>query len=54
VGEGRRTSQVIDCDEFDILIVDCRPQNVAPDAAETVDSNLDWHGYDSSTKKSRL
>ena len=43
VREGGRGGEVVDSDEFDVGIAQCRAEDVASNAAEAVDSNLDCH-----------
>ena len=43
VGKRFRVGEVIDCNKFEVLIIDRGPQYVAADAAKAVDADLDCH-----------
>jgi hypothetical protein len=43
MGQGRRTGQIVDGDKIDLGIAERGPQNIAANAAEAVDTNLNCH-----------
>ncbi len=43
VRESLRVGDVVDRDKLNVLVVDCRTHDIATDAAEAVDANLDGH-----------
>src|SRR5262249_39504891 len=43
MGQGRGAGEIVDSDKFEVRIVNCRAQHIAPDPAETVDANFGCH-----------
>ena len=43
MGQSFRVRQIVDRDEFQIFVVERRPQHIAPDASESIDANLYCH-----------